>query len=267
MFGFLKKQPTWLEKVGCKCQNCGVDLSEYGGRGLKAILFDPPLINGKPNKDPKALCRCVAVCCLCYRDYYRGEYSNEETNFCKSIHNKQGITIPNALSRDENGFFIQPPDGYIVPSSNGKIEPEPKFEFITNENISVQNAKNLASSKQSDSNSRDKHNENISIQNSKNLASSKLSNSNFKEIKSRRDTKVIEKKVEKFQVGDIVFRIIFYVIGGFILFMLFDLAVAFALVLGAAILGEKYPVLFIPLMILALILGISFATVYHLNDT
>ena len=227
--------------MGCKCQNCGVDLSEYGGRGLKAILFDPPLINGKPNKDPKALCRCVAVCCLCYRDYYRGEYSNEETNFCKSIHNKQGITIPNALSRDENGFFIQPPDGYIVPSSNGKIEPEPKFEFITNENISVQNAKNLASSKPS--------------------------NSNFKEIKSRRDTKVIEKKVEKFQVGDIVFRIIFYVIGGFILFMLFDLAVAFALVLGAAILGEKYPVLFIPLMILALILGISFATVYHLNDT
>lgn len=171
MFDFFKKKPpAWLDEWGCKCQNCGADFNAYkeflsfGAEEtlIRRLDLDPPLINGKPDNRSEALCRLVIICILCFRDYVRGQpkeadprltvnqFDEKMINLCQSIHNEQGIIIPNGLYRDENGFFIQPPGRYIIPSMSGEIVPDsPKFEFITNENICLENAKNLTISKKS----------------------------------------------------------------------------------------------------------------------
>lgn len=141
MFSFFKKP------ICTQCMNCGVDFSNHKKFTLsffdgliRRLDLDPV---GWDGKDPNTECRLVAICVLCYADYFAVNpddefYPDKEmVSLCQRLHDEQHIIIPNGLPRDDGGRII---DNY---------EARPKFKFITDTSISLQNHKNIKINKES----------------------------------------------------------------------------------------------------------------------
>jgi len=159
MFNFFKKKPPiWLDECGYKCQNCGVDFS---AKEFLPFLENDSLLewlylypSGKSTNLPDDTCKQVVICILCFRDYRREDkdefMKDKMINLCERIHIEQNIVIPNGIPRDENGFFIRTKYWSENMMLGGRWYPElAKFEFMTNGNICLENAKTLTISKRS----------------------------------------------------------------------------------------------------------------------
>jgi len=149
MFDFFKKP------FCTQCMNCGVDFSNHkkfvltSTDGLIRRLDLDPV--GWDGKDPNAQCRLVVICVLCWADYCKQNPSDEHypdkkmINLCQSLHAEQHIIIPNGLPRTDSGTIIES----RVTRAILKVGSRPKFKFITDTSINLENHKDIKINKQS----------------------------------------------------------------------------------------------------------------------